>query len=363
MSANILEIVVLQKNSGVASFVMNVYRHIDHEQVSVEFLTWIIDDSLPTYIEEIYNWGGKVHVIPYYRKHPLQFIQEAEKVIASKRFSAIHCHEFLISLPMLYFAKKHNIFMRIAHSHNPDIESTLKKLLVILCRGFFKRYSTIFMACSKESGEFLFGDDVNIIIIKNGIDVQKFEFSEKKRNSLREKLNLQNKFVIGNIGRLVTQKNQLFLLDIFAQVLQEKRNAILLIIGDGNQKKLLKQRAEDLLIQKQVFFLGVREDVADLLNVMDVFALTSIYEGLGIVLVESQANGLPCIASDVIPKEVKMSENFSFLPLDASISEWSKQILNSSRIVSSQAKSNVIFAGYDIHNSAKKLQEIYLSSI
>lgn len=361
MKTNVLQIVVLNKNSGVASLVMNLYRCIDREKVQVDFLTWISDDSIPTYADEIAACGGKVYTVPYYKKDFKGFLKQGKEVILSKPYSVVHCHEFLASLPMLYFAKQAGIPLRIAHSHNPTIEGRFKRFLVRMCQGAFRRNASVFMACSESSGEFLFGREVPVTVLKNGIEVQKYAYNAELRERLRKTFGLEEQFVVGNIGRLVPQKNQGFLLEVFREIVEQRPDSILLIIGEGSLEGKLRKKAEQLSLGNHVRFLGIQSNINELLNVMDVFVLPSVYEGLGIVLVEAQANGLPCIASDAIPQQVKMTDNFSFVSLKDPAYKWSQVILESKRNNSRVVLETIRRAGYDIEDSASQIQKLYMS--
>ncbi len=206
----------------------------------------------------------------------------------------------------------------------------------------------------------MFGKKVKFLVLKNGINTLKFQYSSEIRKKLKEKWNLENRFVIGNIGRMTSQKNQTFLLSVFAEIVKERPDALLLLIGKGELESSLYQQVRSLKIQDYVLFLGIRDDIYELMNIMDVFVLPSVYEGLGIVLIEAQANGLPCVISDTIPKEVKINSNCHFLSLNANFSIWKRAILNTTRENSEVAVQNVNSAEYNIVQSTIKLQKFYL---
>ncbi|MEH2928312.1 glycosyltransferase family 1 protein [Candidatus Ventrimonas sp. KK005] len=357
---HILQVLTLNCNSGVASFVINLYQHIDKEKIQFDFLTWVVDENLPVYNDIIIKSGGVVHTIPYYKKDLKAFINRTSNILNRNKIDILHCHEFLVSIPILYLGKRAGIPVRIAHSHNPTIDNIFKQKLVILCRPLFRKYATSFFACSQDSGTFLFGKKVKFLVLKNGINTLKFQYSSEIRKKLKEKWNLENRFVIGNIGRMTSQKNQTFLLSVFAEIVKERPDALLLLIGKGELESSLYQQVRSLKIQDYVLFLGIRDDIYELMNIMDVFVLPSVYEGLGIVLIEAQANGLPCVISDTIPKEVKINSNCHFLSLNANFSIWKRAILNTTRENSEVAVQNVNSAEYNIVQSTIKLQKFYL---
>lgn len=357
----VLQVLTLNRNSGVASFVMSLYRNINKDKIQFDFLTWVVDENLPTYNDEIHSYGGKIYTIPYYKHNFLWFIKTVSELLSTEQISMIHCHEFLVNIPMLYLAKKQNIPVRIAHSHNPTIDGYLKKFIVKFCQPIFKNLSTHFMACSQQSGEFLFGVDVAVTVINNSIDGEKFRYDEKKRVASRANLGIQDAFVLGSIGRLTDQKNPLYLLDIFYSVWKERDDAVLLLIGEGELKEKLVCKTKELKIENYVYFLGTRSDIPDLLNAMDCFVLPSLYEGFGIVLLEAQTAGLVCFASDAIPIETKISEYIHYLPISAAPKIWATAILKSNSAHREFGIQRLEESDFNISRTVKALEQYYLS--
>jgi len=196
--------------------------------------------------------------------------------------------------------------------------------------------------------------------IKNAIDISQYKYDEDIRIAYRKKYGVEDKFVIGNVGRLQFQKNQLFLLDIFASVLKKKPEAILWMIGQGEDEDKIREKIQKLNLGTAVKMLGVRNDVPNLLQAMDVFVFPSVFEGLGIALLEAQATGLTCIASkDVIPEEVKVTPQLQFVSLEESAEVWADRILNAEYC----EKRDTLFqlamkAGYDINTEVGRLETL-----
>ena len=186
-----------------------------------------------------------------------------------------------------------------------------------------------------------------------------FKINIKKRNEIRQKLNIESKIVISNVGRFTTQKNHTFLIDIFNEIYKKNNNAVLMLIGNGEKEDEIKKKVEKLGIQNSVLFMGHRDDVNELMQAMDVFVMPSIYEGLPVVGIEAQAAGLPCFMSkDVITDEVKIAENVKFISLDDNAEKWADEILSSDLT----RKDNEIAlkkAGYFIEDMVKELTEQY----
>ena len=267
---------------------------------------------------------------------------------------------------VLDVAKKCGVKVRIAHSHNlltNDAKLTTR-LIHRCCRPKLNRVATDRFACGEEAGNSLYGRKREFIIIKNGVDIDLFQTNEAQRLKVRNELGIDEKtIIVGSVGRLDTQKNYEFLLDVFAELLEICPNYRLLLVGTGEQEKALKYKSEQLHIDKSVVFYGASDNVPAMMNAMDVFVLPSIFEGLVLVLVEAQAVGLPCIASDRVPQEVNISNTIKFLPLEADKKEWVNNIIK----LSSKGKYNNIKlikkAGYSINDAAEELKKWYISQI
>ena len=194
------------------------------------------------------------------------------------------------------------------------------------------------------------------IKINNAIDLKQFKFNEQMRIKLRKELGLENCFVIGHVGRFMQQKNHCFLIDIFNELLQHKQDARLLLIGDGPLKSTVEEKVKKLELTEKVIFLGVRTDVACLYNAMDVFVLPSLYEGLPVVGVEVQANGLPFLCSDKVTKEILISQNISLYSLNKTAFDWSNKIME---IACLERICELLNSNFDINVESKKMENNY----
>lgn len=353
-------------NSGVMSFIMNYYRNMNKENIQFDFLCWYKGDDI--YVDEIKRLGGKVYYIPIpgiskeYRTKIAEFFKHQEG-----KYSILHLHEVYLNMFIPPIARKYGIKHIIAHSHTTMYSD--KKLSAIrnyfLCLPINKTVNNYF-ACSKDAGVLIYGKKyVNmgkVNIINNAIDCKKFQYNEDTRNKIRKELNLNDKFVIGNIGRFNPQKNHMFLIDIFAEVLKIKHNSVLMLIGSGPLKEQVEEKIKEKCISDKVLILDNRNDIYDLVQAMDVFVLPSIFEGLGIVLIEAQASGLKCFASDVVPLEAKVTDNLTYLSLKLSASQWANAIIEcQSNCERKSDTQRITEAGYDIKTEAKKLEKLYLS--
>ena len=199
-------------------------------------------------------------------------------------------------------------------------------------------------------------------MIKNGIMPDKFIFDSKKRDELRNKYNLTDAFVIGNIGRMETQKNQTFLLDVVKELTKINPKAVLVLIGIGTLEAKLKEKAKTLGIENNVIFWGASKNVNELMMMMDMFVMTSFHEGLPVVGIEAQTTGLPCVFADTITKEVKISENVEFISLKESAAGWANEILKLAEKENNRTKGveNAENSGFTIEAVAKDLEQRYI---
>lgn len=233
----------------------------------------------------------------------------------------------------------------------------------MMCLGL-KKSATDYFACSKAAGEFYYGKEAVanglVKVIPNAIDLEKYKFNQAIREKIRKSLNIEDKFVVGHIGRMAPPKNQKFLLQIFKKVKKERTNSILLMIGNGPLKKEIESEIKRLNLQDSVILLGVRNDVPNLLMAMDVFVLPSLSEGLGIVAMEAQASGLKCILSDKVPVETDMG-GAKYISLQTYCKQWASAILNCEKKHNRNSYlSNLIKNGYSIKESVEALQNYYI---
>lgn len=349
---------------GVEAVVMNYYRNIDRTKIQFHFIC--DNDSTDIPYDEIQQLGGKVILIPPYQKI-FKYISELKKILAQGKYKIVHSHINALSCFSLFAAKKANIPVRIAHSHSTTNKKEWKKnILKQILKPLSKRYATDYFACTEHAGRWLFGDKTfkenKIYILNNAIELDKFKYRDEIRNKKRKELQIENdKFVIGHIGRFVTQKNHNFIIDVFKQLCNKNNNVILLLVGQGPDYEKIKAKVSEFQLEEKVFFLGQRNDVAELYQAMDLFLFPSLYEGLGMVAIEAQTSNLPCICSTEVPSIVKINNDLKFIDLKDNISVWVREIenvINKEKIRNNNYK-KIKQKGYDIRTEAKKLREKY----
>lgn len=303
--------------NGVESVIMNYYRHLDHSKVQFDFIC--DEDSTRIPYDEIKKLGGRVFLVPKYQNLP-KYLKALEKLFKENQYRIVHANLSTLSVFPLYVAKKVGVPIRIAHSHSTSNPKEWKRNLIKnILRPFSKHYATDYFACSEVAGRYLFGnkafDQGEVKIIHNAIDVEKFKFDEVARKKLRKEFGIMDStIVIGHVGRFVQTKNHTFLVDVFKKYHERNPDSKLLLIGIGPLENQIKDKIRKLDLVESVIFLGQRDDINKLYSVMDIFCLPSLYEGLPVVGVESQATGLPIIFSNGVSHEAIISKNAKIVP-------------------------------------------------
>lgn len=354
----ILQVVNIMDRAGLETMLMNYYRHIDREKIQFDFLTHRSQSG--AYDEKIRKMGGKVYHAPrLYPNQYSQYFRFMKKFFEEHpEYKIIHSHIDAMSYFPLRAAKENHIPIRIAHSHSSKLDRDLKLPIKYMALKNIEKVANVNCACGSVAGKFMFPNN-DFHVVNNAIELNSFTFDEKIRNIKRRELKVENQFVIGHVGRYCYIKNQMFLLDVFKYVLAERENSHLLLIGKGEDQDKLKKKIRDLGIENKVSLLIDRADVAELYQAMDVFVLPSLFEGLPMVGVEAQANGLPCVVSDKISKEIMLTNNIMMLRIRDGAQRWSTEILDCNLARDESANAELSEAGYDVEMEASKLQQMY----
>lgn len=343
---------------GVENYLMNYYTHFNNNEIKCDFCVHSLsDDYFKNIIEKK---GDKIYVLPSFTFKNLNRIkQDINKIFKEEKYDIIHCHQANAAYFYFKIAKRYNINCRILHSHQSKAADKFFHALrnyPLLLLG--KKYSTSYFACSDLAGKYLFGK--NYKIINNAVDIQKFAFNDYLRSTVRNQYSIpKDAFVVGHIGRMCPQKNQAFLLDIFAEIIKKDKNSFLFLIGDGEDRQYLFDKAKKLGIYKNVLFTGSVNEPYKFYSAMDVFVLPSVYEGLPVVGVEAQCNGLPMVVSENVTQELKLLPTTRFVSLKELPAEWAKKCLKLSRDTST--KEQIVLGGYEINTESEKLIKIYKS--
>ena len=266
-----------------------------------------------------------------------------------------------MSSVILKTARKHQIPVRIAHSHSSNQDKDWKYPIKLFYRAQISKHATALFACGLQAGQWMFRGHP-FRILNNAIDANTYAFSPSVRTNMRLKLAIPNNaYVVGHVGRFSPPKNHIGLLDIFAEIYRRDNHAMLLLVGDDKCKlgEMIHQKIQKLRLENNVIFAGVRTDVNALLQAMDVFVFPSNYEGLPVTLVEAQAAGLPCYVSDHVPSDCILTNLVNIVPLSAPPAIWAENIL-SPKANRKNTYNEIVAAGFDITENANWLQNFYL---
>ena len=354
-------------SGGKKNLVMEYYRHINREIVQFDFICDSDSQAIPE--DEIKCLGGRVYRIPPYQKI-FANIREMKRICIENKYPIMHAWNSTMNLFPMKVAKSVGIPVRISESismaHENDWKTKIKKVL----RPMSKWYATHFMSCGEDCGRWQFGDELfdagRVDVFKTVINTKFNAYNPKLREETRKKFGWEDNIVIGHIGRFTPQKNSVHIIEIFAAVVKKESKAKLCLIGDGELLDDVLAKIKELGIEKQVDYLGRREDIQQFYNAMDCFLLPSLYEGLPVVGLEAESCGLPVFFSTEVTREANACELGHFIELGKSEDYWADEILKSCRenmpIRRSRDK-DVANAGFDSASEALRLQTYYLVAL
>jgi glycosyltransferase EpsF len=358
---------------GAETLIMNIYRNIDRQKIQFDFVTHT--PMKCDFEDEIIELGGRIFKISSLGQlGPYSYIRELMKIMSSHSYEAVHVHtDFQGGFPALA-AKLSGVKIRICHSHcnnwprgNQFMDRTALKIFQTL----IKISSTRFCSCSSEAAKFLFGkgsfESSKVKILNNGIDLTQFENIQENRNEILSELGIPVEAkIIGHVGRFSTSKNQTFILKILKKLLEKDNQIFVLLVGDGPLKQQVEEEALKLGIADHILFLGVRSDIPRLMRHFDVFLFPSLFEGFGIVTIEAQSTGTPCVMSDMVPRSTDMGLGLvSYVSLDENLDIWCNKVLdafkverpNNQLVVEAISKN-----GFSIQSSINDWLELYGAS-
>lgn len=350
----------LRVANGVASFAMNYYRKLDRDRVKMDFLAYRKIES--PYTDEIRKNGDSVYFVSSI-KDIVKHYNECKKIMSDGHYDVIHDNTLHISIPLMWCAKRLNVPVRILHSHNAKLgETKAKEIRNAVFMPALKSCATDYLACSKVAGQMMFGSN-HFDILPNVISTKNFIYNEAVRSEVRGQMNAQNKFVVGTVGRIAAQKNPFFAIEVFECFLKAHPEAEYWWIGDGPLADQVTTCVKSKGLSDHVKLLGSRSDTAKLYQGMDVFFLPSVFEGLGIVGIEAQAMGLPCVVSDAVPQEVAYTDLVDFVSLDEPPQVWSEHLSTSSHREQCRTKYSKMLqkSVYSDERCGERMEALYTS--
>ncbi len=348
---------------GAEKIARDIGFYADKTKYEIHYLVY--GAEIEAYEEQLLDCGCIIFHFDWPSANYLQYYKRLKELICNEQYDVIHAHTMFNSGWAMLAGKRCKVPVRIAHSHsicNKSSRSIVQSIYERLMRKLICRYATAFVACGNNAGEWLYGKQCFAqkgILLLNGINTDLFSFSEENRHKIREKLNWRDSFIIGHVGHLETVKNQAFLIELMPEILKRNRNAKLLLLGEGKDREMLTSKIEKLGLQANALLAGNVSNVADYLSAMDVLAFPSLYEGTPLALIEAQTNGLPCIVSDQIPRDVFLTDIIQALPLQNAFSVWIDAILTSQHVKTNEYATQIKTHGVDSKTMLQKIYQLY----
>ena len=361
----VLEIIGKRPVGGVGTVMLNYQKYMNMDRVRMDYL--IFGEQEETFDKEVKKLGSIVYAYPALsgrqmgqtKKYFEQFFKEHQG-----EYDVVHLHAPYIAFLCLPIAAKYGIRHRIVHSHaTVYAESTIKAIRNRILWSFCQKDITDRIGCSEAAGAFLFGKKP-YTVLKNAICCEEYAYDESVRKQIRAQHQAEGKFVVGNVGRFSQQKNQGYLVEIFASIQKKQKNSVLWLVGDGELRPQLEEKVKELGLISSVKFFGMVDNTKELYQAMDVLVMPSLFEGLPMTGVEAQACGLPCVFADTITREVDVMGN-PFLSLEQSSTEWADVAIEAAGRFEKEGKKRRSFDkelaehGFDIRVEAGRLEEMY----
>lgn len=360
----ILHVVTIMNLGGIETFLMSLYRNIDKNKIQFDFLVHRNEKGF--FDEEIIEMGGNI-----YNMEPLKplkifsYTKSLTKFLKKSNYNIIHSHLNANNAIVLGVAKNAGIKCRISHSHANTSTNGVKGLIKNFNKLFINYTSTVRIACSVDAGIWLYGNNSEFTVLKNAINFDNFQYNKLLRKSKRQELEINlNEKLLGYVGSFNYLKNHKFLIEIFKNLCDLNKNYKLLLIGNGPLEQLIKEKVIEYKLESKVIFLGSIKNANEYLNAMDLFLFPSLSEGLGIVGIEAQTNGLPILINESLPKEIEITDNVYRLPINSGTEKWVAKIeeLSNTPIDRSSVRERVKNSGYDIKQLALYIEKFYLDN-
>ena len=360
----------LWANAGIESVIMSLFRNFDLDRIQVDIMA--SQNISDFYDDEIRRLGGRkiitlqgVYSSP--AKRMLANRNAFEKALKEYKYDVVHLH-MCNSAAMMYgrIAKQAGVLVVVYHSHNTNLSTNhrlIKTMVHTLSKYRFEKYGDVYFSCSDLASKWMFTKrsvrENKVQVINNGIDLERFAFDPVGREKCRGILGIGNKTLIGHIGRFGVAKNHPFLIDVFDDYHKVNPESVLLLIGEGDYEQIIRDKVHALGLDDSVIFYGTTKEIPQMLWAMDVFVLPSLFEGNPVVGIEAQAASVPCIFADTITRMCQLTENVSYLSLEAPYEQWSDEISRMSQLERKNTTSEMRSAGYDIKMVAKEVQAVY----
>lgn len=363
----ILHVLGTTNLGGAESRVMDLYRHIDREKVQFDFLIHSAKEGF--FDQEIRKLGGNIYYLPAFRVYNYFAYRKScrDFFAAHREFQMVQGHMTSTASIYLPIAKKAGIPVTIAHARSAGVDKGIKGFLTKFLRRNLYRKCDYMFACSDLAAKAVFGEKQYenglVIFVPNAIDTKAYLPDKKIRNNVRRQYGLEDSFVIGHVGRFHYAKNHEFLLEIFANICQKNKRAVLFLLGDGPRRLDMEAKAKEMGIAQHVIFAGNQNPVAPYYQAFDAFLFPSRFEGMPGTVIEAQAAGLSCLVSDTITSQVKITDRVIFASLEQGAGIWAEKLLE---LLSEVKKDrfdgsflDLSNSSYDVINQVKRYEQFY----
>lgn len=348
------------KKSGIDKYLLNVINIIIQYDVKIDCLTNKNDLELKNSLK---NMGINLINIPTL-KHPIKQYKVMNEIMKQNNYDEVYFNisEAFNCIGILAASNSH-VERIIVHSHSSGVDANktyirnIRKFVHNIAKKIILRKATVLCACSDTAAMWMYSKINNVLIINNAIDLQKFKFNEEAREKKRKEINVEDKIVVGHVGAFSYQKNSEYLVNLAFELKKINANYVILSIGNGDNLEKVKRKAKEYDVEDTIIFLGVRDDVNELLSAMDVFVLPSRFEGLPIAAIEAQAAGLPIVLSDTISRKSKIVDDCIFLSIKKPASDWAKVIDKYSNVKKQKLDSKRV-EEYDLSIQKKQILDI-----
>lgn len=347
---------------GAERVCRNIGLYADPARFQIDYL--VFGEKVEAYEPELLEKGCRIYHVPSPGEGYRRFYTDLKKLIRENRYNVVHCHTMFNSGLVLRAAKRCGVPVRIAHSHSirgPERRGTVQDLYEKTMRRWIRRDATHYVGCGRASGEWLFGEKLfreKGILLLNGVELDRFAWDPAAREQLRLEHGWEGCFVVGHAGHMVSIKNQSFLLELLPELLKRRPKTRLVLLGDGEDRPKLEETVRAKGLEQAVIMPGNVTNVNEYLSAMDVFAFPSLYEGMPLAIVEAQANGLPCVLSDRVPKDVFLTELVTALPLNDA-ARWADALLSAERTAPERYVQLLRAGGFDTASAMEKIYALY----
>ncbi len=359
----ILQVLGALNLGGAESRIMDLYRSIDKEKMQFDFMIHTTKEC--HFNKEIRELGGNIYCVPRFRLYNYFSYKKAWKKFFEehKEFAAVHGHMTSTAAIYLPIAKTGGIPLTIAHARSAGVDKGLKGKLTRFLRRNLAKKTDIKIACSGIAAESVFGkkaaENKEVKIIPNAIDLEQFRFDNAKREEMREKLGVSDKWVIGHAGRFHYAKNHLYLVRIFAEIVKQCEDAVLILLGDGSERESVETLVDELGLKERVVFTGNQKNVSEYYQAMDYVVFPSRYEGLPGTIVEAQAAGLKCLISDTIATEVACTDLVTYESIEKEPKVWADKVIATREYERGSRIEEMRQKGFDVFGQVAMYEKIY----